>query len=87
MATSPRPPSKVGVRIAQILLIAVVTGALLAGMWWGGWLGAILVGAVCAAAGTLLVVRWQELHHRTRLVRLMIVIAGFAVAVSLAARG
>lgn len=87
MDTPPRPPSQAGVRIAQTLLIIVVTGALITGMWWGGWLGAILVGAVCTAAGVLLLVRWQELHHRTRLLRLLVVIAGFAVAASLVARG
>lgn len=70
-------------RWSQIVGTAVVLAAFVAGLVAGGWAGAAIVAALSAAAGALLARRWNALDPRVRTVRAIIVLIGFAVAVSL----
>ena len=67
-----------GVLVLALFIVAVVVG---------GWLGAVFLGLLAAAAGVLLALRWASLDSKVRMVRLVAVLATLAVAVSLAVRG
>jgi hypothetical protein len=61
----------------------VVLAVFIAGLVIGGVIGAILVGLLAVAAGVLLILRWDALSGRVRLVRAFAVLVALAVAVSL----
>lgn len=68
---------------AQLLVAGLVLAVFIAGLVIGGVVGAVLVGVLAVAAGVLLVLRWNVLSGRVRLVRAFAVIIALAVAVSL----
>jgi hypothetical protein len=71
----------------QLVAGALVLGVFIVAVLVGGWIGAVLLGLLAAAAGTLLALRWTTLDSKVRMVRLVAVLATAAVAVSLAIRG
>jgi hypothetical protein len=71
----------------QLIVGALVLALFIVAVVIGGWLGAVLLGLLAAAAGVLLALRWSSLDSKVRAVRLVAVLATAAVAVSLAIRG
>ncbi len=78
-----RPPR---IRWTQIVAVAVVLAIFVTGLVVAGWVGALIIAALSAAAGLVLMAHWRVLDQRVRLVRMVIVLIGFAVALSLLTR-
>lgn len=71
------------IRPVQILAVAVVLAVFTVGVVIGGVLGAAVVALLSLAAGGLLVAHWSVLDPRIRTFRAVVVLLGFAVALSL----
>jgi len=72
---------------SQILTVVVLVAALIGAAVLGGVVGGLIIALLATAAAVLLGLRWNVLDHRIRLVRLVAVLAVYAVAVSVMARG
>ncbi|AZI58247.1 hypothetical protein EH165_08965 [Nakamurella antarctica] len=71
---------------AQILTAVTVLAVFIAAVAIGGVLGSVVVMALAAAAGALLVLRWNQIPAPLRLMRLSAVVAAVLVACSLFSR-
>ena len=78
-----RPPR---IRWTQIVAVAIVLAVFVVGLVVAGWIGASIIAALSAVAGLVLIAHWRVLDQRVRLVRMVIVLIGFAVALSLLTR-
>lgn len=71
----------------QIVTVVVLVGVLIGAAVLGGLVGGLIIAVIAAAAAALLGLRWNSLDPRIRVLRLFAVLAVFAVAVSVMARG
>ncbi|RIJ70714.1 hypothetical protein D1871_17980 [Nakamurella silvestris] len=80
-----RPANRI--RPSQIVTVVVLVAALIGAAVLGGVLGGLIIALVATAAALLLALRWNVLDHRIRILRLVAVLAVYAVAISVMARG
>lgn len=71
------PLSAVSPPVAFVVVLAVFV----VGVWWGGVVGAVLLGALAVFAATLLTATWHRLSGPDRTVRLVVLAVLVAVAV------
>lgn len=67
-------------RTHPALAFLVVLAVFGVGVWWGGALGALVLGLLALAIGVLLAVTWPRLTAADRAVRLLVLLIVLAIA-------